>query len=149
MFFMIGITDGRKDFPFTQTIICKACGRYGRYQVFMTFMQLLLFFIPCGRWNKRYYVEMSCCHTIYELNPEVGRRIARGEDVSITDADLTLVRRGNAGYGDNSYSGGFGYGSSGGSDMEWDTSHTQKTCRICGFTTDEDFDFCPKCGTRF
>ena len=43
MFFIMGITDGRKDFDFTQTIICNLCGKYGRYQVFMTYTVLSLF----------------------------------------------------------------------------------------------------------
>ena len=45
MFFMMGITDGRKDFDFNQVITCDECGRYGRYQVYMTYMVLSLFFI--------------------------------------------------------------------------------------------------------
>ena len=40
MFFILGITDGRKDFEFTQTMICNICGKYGRYQVFMTYTVL-------------------------------------------------------------------------------------------------------------
>ena len=59
MFFMMGITDGRKDLDFNQQIICSQCGRYGRYQVYMTYMVLSLFFIPCFKWNKRYYVQTS------------------------------------------------------------------------------------------
>ena len=43
MFLIMGITDGRKDFDFTQTIICNLCGKYGRYQVFMTYTVLSLF----------------------------------------------------------------------------------------------------------
>ena len=38
MFFMMGITDGRKDLDFNQQIICSQCGRYGRYQVYMTYI---------------------------------------------------------------------------------------------------------------
>lgn len=128
MFFMIGITDGRKDLTFTQTILCRACGKYGRYQVFVTYMTLLLFFIPCFRWNRRYYVETSCCHTIYELDPEVGKRIAKGENVVITEDDLTQVYSGNRG---------------------WHSTGGYKNCRFCGYTTNEDFEFCPKCGNRF
>ena len=30
MFFIMGITDGRKDFYFSQTVICDNCGKYGR-----------------------------------------------------------------------------------------------------------------------
>ena len=46
-FFMMAITDGRKDLKFSQMIICDVCGKYGRYQVFMTYTVLSLFFIPC------------------------------------------------------------------------------------------------------
>ena len=52
MFFMMGITDGRKQLDFTQTVICGVCGKYGRYQVFMTYTVLSLFFIPCFKWNR-------------------------------------------------------------------------------------------------
>lgn len=126
MFFIIGISDGRKDFSFTQTILCNVCGKYGRYQVFMTYMSLLLFFIPCFRWNRHYYVQTSCCNTVYELNPEVGKRIARGDDVRITEEDLTLVQSGRGG-----------------------STHRTKCCQNCGYMTVEDFDYCPKCGRRF
>ena len=123
MFFMMGITDGRKDFDFTQTIICNLCGRYGRYQVFMTYTVLSLFFIPCFKWNRHYFVQSSCCNTIYELDPEIGKRIARGEEVEILTEHLQRV---NSGYG-----------------------YSYKRCRVCGFETAEDFEFCPKCGTKF
>lgn len=91
MFFMIGITDGRKVFDYTQTVICNICGKYGRYQVFMTYTVLSLFFIPCFKWNKRFYVQTSCCNTLYELDPEIGKRIAKGESLEIQPDDLTKV----------------------------------------------------------
>ena len=123
MFFIMGITDGRKDFDFLQSVLCSVCGRYGQYQVFMTYTVLSLFFIPCFKWNKHYYVQTSCCGTVYELDPEIGKRIARGEFVEIKDDDLQRT-------GDSYYS-----------------SFKQcKTCRNCGYTTNEDFQFCPKCG---
>ena len=122
MFLMIGVTDGRKDLEFSQTVICGRCGRYGAYRVYMTFMQLLLFFIPCFKWNRQYYVEMSCCGTVYQLDPEVGRRIEKGEAVTISERDLTQLSSG---------------------------PFTRiRTCPNCGFSTDEDFDYCPKCGTK-
>ena len=123
MFFMMGITDGRKDFDFNQTVVCSLCGKYGRYKVFMTYTVLSLFLIPCFKWNKRYYVQTSCCNALYELEPEVGKRIAAGENVEIQPQNLSRV--------DN---GGYGY--------------SYKQCRNCGYTTTEDFDYCPKCGTR-
>ncbi len=124
MFFIMGITDGRKDFDFNQMITCMVCGKYGRFNVFMTYMVLSLFFIPTFKWNKRYYVQSSCCGTLYELNPEVGKAIARGEQVEIMPSHLTRV-----------YNSGF--------------MTRYKKCRQCGYEPDEDFDFCPKCGTKF
>lgn len=123
MFFMMGITDGRKDFEFGQQTICDVCGKYGRFQVFMTYTVLSLFFIPCFKWNKHYYVETSCCHTIYELDAEIGKQISAGVQVEILPQHLNRVQ--NQTY-----------------------DYRIKHCRNCGFTTAEDFEFCPKCGTR-
>ena len=125
MFFIMGITDGRKDFDLNQLITCAICGKYGRFSVFMTCTVLSLFFIPVFKWNKHYYVQTSCCGTVYELDPEIGKMIAGGEAVEILPRHLTQVSSGKgsaAGY---------------------------KKCRYCGYETAEDFDFCPKCGMRF
>ena len=122
MFFIMAITEGRKDFDFNQLITCDSCGRYGRFQVFMLYTVLSLFFIPTFKWNKRYYVQTSCCGTIYELDSEVGKRIAGGEDVRIRPEDLQQVSQGRGFF---------------------------KHCNNCGYETAEDFDYCPKCGTRF
>lgn len=124
MFFMMGVTPGRKDFDFNQTIICPDCGRYGRYNVFMTYMVLSLFFIPVFKWSKRYFVQSSCCNRIYELSPERGRQIARGEDVEIEPEDFLDTEADFGGY------------------------RVYKRCDNCGFETEEEFDFCPKCGRR-
>ncbi len=122
MFFIMGITEGRKDLEYGHLMTCSLCGAYGRFNVFMTYTVLSLFFIPCFKWNKRYYVQTSCCNAVYELDPEVGKRIARGEDVKIRQEDLTRVISGRA---------------------------AAKVCQNCGYMTDEDFDYCPKCGSRF
>ncbi len=126
MFFIMGITEGRKDFDFLQSIVCSVCGRYGQFQVFMTYTVLSLFFIPCFKWNKHYYVRTTCCDTLYELDPEVGKRIAKGEIIEIRPEHLQRV-----GNGSN------------------DSFRSYKTCANCGYTTDEDFQFCPKCGREF
>lgn len=123
MFFMMGITQGRKDFDYNQMIICNHCGSYGRYRVFMTYMCLSLFFIPCFKWNKQYFVQSTCCNTVYALDPEIGRAIARGENVEIRPEHLTEVQAGSR--------------------------STYKRCSNCGFETQEDFEYCPKCGRRF
>ena len=54
-----------------------------------------MFFIPCIKWNKHYYVRTSCCNTLYELDPEMGKAISRGEPVEIRQEHLTrVIRRG-------------------------------------------------------
>ena len=124
MFFIMEINDSQEELEFSQTMICDVCGEYGRYIVFMTYTVLTLFFLPTFRWNRRYYVKTSCCGSIYALDPEAGEAIRRGIDIQITPADLTLVQKGRA-------QGGY------------------KRCPVCGYETEEDFDFCPKCGNRF
>ena len=157
MFFMMGITNGQKDLEHSQTEICDNCGRYGRYQVFMTFSQLLLFFIPVFKWNRQYFVRMSCCSALYTLNPEVGARIARGENVTIQKDDLMRVSQSApemyGAYGASGTGGSFYDQAKGAWDKEGGGGTTpakiRHRCVICGYETDEDFSFCPKCGQRF
>lgn len=122
MFLMLGINDERKDLDFSQMMICDACGAYGRYMVFMTYTVLSLFFIPCLKWNRRYYVRTSCCSRMYELDREIGAAITRGEQVEIRPEHLKEMP-------------GQGY--------------SLRRCANCGYSTEEDFEFCPKCGKRF
>ena len=131
MIFIGGVSQGKKLLNYHgSVVICGSCGAYGRYQVIMTYMYFSFFFIPLFKWNRKYYVKMSCCGTVYELDPEVGKILARGGQVDIEQKDLTLVQEGNGRY-DN------GFGNRG------------KKCPNCGYETQEDFEFCPKCGTRF
>ena len=120
MFFMIGVNEKSEELDYDELITCDNCGAYGRLSVFMTYTVLLLFFIPCFKWNKHYYVRTSCCGRVYELDPEIGRRIAGGEQIDITDSDLR-----DSGYG---------------------SGPMLKTCSYCGYSTYEDFRYCPKCG---
>ena len=130
MFFICGINRGQKELPASQLVICDSCGGYGRYQVFMTYMCLSLFFIPVFSWGKRYYVKMSCCGTVYELNPETGRKLVRGEQLQIRQEDLTMVQAGRR--------------------EQWrpESQKRRRSCGNCGYETEEDFSYCPKCGGR-
>jgi len=122
-FFIFGIANDRKELDFHQSVVCRVCGKYGRYRVFMEYMYFSLFFIPVFRWNRTYYVETSCCGTLYTIDNELGKRIARGENITLHDEDLHIVRTGR-------YAG-------------W------KKCSQCGYTTYEDFQYCPKCAHPF
>ena len=123
MFFAIGVIQDRKDLDFHQTMICEICDQFSSFSVFMTYTVLYLFFIPVFKWDKHYYVQTNCCHSLYELDEERGRRIENGENVSIRQEDLTLISKG--------------------------ISSGLKKCSYCGYETDEDFAYCPKCGRPF
>lgn len=121
MFFIIGINSDEKKLDFSQMVICSRCGKYGRYEVFMHYMVLSLFFIPLFKWNKKYFVRSKCCNSVYELPKELGQRIARGEKIEISEEDLIWLRGGHK---------------------------VSRHCGRCGFATDEEFEFCPKCGEK-
>lgn len=123
MFFIMGISQGEKTLSYTRTVICGECGRYGRYEVFMTYMYFSFFFIPLFKWSRHYYVRMSCCGTVYELNPELGSCIEHGEEPDITQADLVRL---NA-------------STDGGASV---------VCSNCGYVSPQDFEYCPKCGRK-
>lgn len=127
MFFIVSVNQGRKNIGHHQLVICDKCGQYGHYEVLMTYMYLSFFFIPLFKWKKRYFVKTSCCHSLYQLNPKVGRHIRRGREVEITAKDLILIQRGT-------------------SIKQNNMAH--KFCIHCNYTTtEEDFIYCPKCGT--
>ena len=128
MIFIGGISQGRKILDYVRTVICGCCGRYGRYEVIMTYTYFSFFFIPLFKWNRQFYVRMTCCGAGYSLEKEVGQKILAGQDVEIRPEDLTLVQ------------GGDGSGTYG---------RMKKHCSRCGYETFEDFEYCPKCGERF
>lgn len=128
MIFIGGISQGRKILDYVRTVICGCCGRYGRYEVIMTYTYFSFFFIPLFKWNRQFYVRMTCCGAVYSLEKKVGQKILAGQDVEIRPEDLTLVQ------------GGDGSGTYG---------RMKKHCSRCGYETFEDFEYCPKCGERF
>lgn len=132
MIFIGGINSGVRQLEYEKMVICGRCGAYGRYQVCMTYLYFSFFFIPLFKWNRRYFVTMSCCGAEYELDQEVGRALFHGASVDIREENLTLCREGNG--------------------NPWESrtipeGNTRK-CATCGYETKEDFSYCPKCGSR-
>ena len=119
MFFIMGITNGKKELDYDNNMnICKVCGSYCRYNIFYTYMCLTLFFIPVFKWSKEYFAESSCCGSVFKINTDNGKMIAKGEEVVLNDDDVSPI---------------YDYG-------------RIKKCQNCGYITDEDFEYCPKCG---
>lgn len=123
MFFIIGIANGEKKLEYLQADLCRGCGQFGRRELYMTYMYLCLFFIPIVKWNVRYYIKTSCCNEVYELDCGIGKRIRRGETISITEEMLHRVSGGKPR-----------------SDMG--------RCLRCGYPAATDYEYCPKCGTK-
>lgn len=120
MFFIMGVSQGQKKLDFDQMIICGHCGRYGHLSVYVVYSYLSLFFIPIFKWGRRYYVKTSCCDTTVELDEELGRQIERGQVTSVPESIIPNT-------------------------CQYQKKHR---CGACGYETDEDFQFCPKCGGK-
>lgn len=121
MFFIFGISTKQKDIDFTQMIVCPSCGSYGRIELFMTYSYASIFFIPMFKWNKKYYTRSSCCGSLYSIDKDLGKAIERGQVTKINESDMKAINVNNK---------------------------REKTCSNCGYTTYEDFEYCPKCGEK-
>lgn len=126
MFFIMGIDPREKQIPYNELVICSQCGKYGRYEVVMRYMCFSLFFIPLIKWNKQFYVRTSCCGTVYALDPAIGRALMKGVELKIEQEHLQKVADGH---------------------VPSEAGHVVK-CHSCGYQTNEDFQYCPKCGNR-
>ena len=120
MFFIGGIFTDRKNLDFRQTMICSHCGRYSSISVFMVYTCFSFFFIPLFKWGKKYYAVSNCCGAVFSIPKEKGEAIAKGEAVTLEEADLTPE----------------GYEAGGGK------------CPDCGFPLTPDYEYCPKCGRK-
>ena len=79
-----------------------------------------LFFLPLFRFGKRYYARMSCCGASCSISKETGRAIEKKKISEIPEEELKFTGSG-----------------------------AKHHCAHCGFETDEDFQYCPKCGRPF
>ena len=119
MFFILGVQQEARELDFDQTVICPCCGRFGHLRIVRVCTVLSLFFLPVLRWGRRYEARMGCCGAACPLPEALGRDVERGRVTALNLSDLPFTGRG------------------------------PRRCRRCGYETGEDFDFCPRCGTRF
>lgn len=135
MFLIFGIDEKTKPIEYIKTMVCSNCGKYGRYEIYMTYICFSIFFLPIIKWNKHYYVKTTCCGTLYELNKDIGNRIRNGENIDIRKEDLIAINydNNNQGYYNNSQ----GYYNNG-----------EKRCAYCGYIAPQDYIYCPKCGGK-
>ncbi len=136
MFFIGGVGQGSKALNFSGTIQCRFCGSQSRCQIVMTYYYFSFFFIPLFKWNKRFLVQMLCCDAVYELAPEAGRAIARGEMVEIREQDLKRIQDGRYRY----------------SSVQTPEAQSElpevRRCPICKSEVPGEYKYCPNCGQR-
>lgn len=119
MFFIMGISEGRDQVPYDKLTICDECGSYGRDEVFMTYRQLSLFFIPVFKWDKSYILIRSCCGSSYHIDKDLGQDLQAGRVSHIEKEDLEPIY----------------------------TNKTFR-CQVCGSSLDRSFEYCPFCGEK-
>ena len=120
MFFIMGVSQNQKKLDFRQLNVCKCCGKYSNIEVYMTYWYFMFFFIPIIKWNKEYYIKTSCCERMAKIDSEIGRRIEKGEEVNLNIDEIDFGQ----------------------------IDDNLKICTNCGYTTEEDFIYCPKCSNK-
>ena len=121
MFFIMGGGQDTRQLEYNQLVMCKNCQKYGQINIYMTYSYVSFFFIPLFKWNKMYFAKMNCCGATCEISQEVGREIEKGNVTFISEDQLHFQQQYNP----------------------W------RRCANCGYTTSENFEYCPKCGRRF
>ena len=144
MFLMIGVNDGQTALYYEKLVYFTHLGRAVNVTVFVTFTQLLLFFIPTFKWNKHYYVQLPNGE-VFELNAEVGRAVERGRDVDITEKDCFQSSTANY-YAQGGFGGSIKDFFFGDSQDNASNGSAVRYCSHCGYPIVDDFDYCPKCG---
>ncbi|HOK48776.1 MAG TPA: zinc ribbon domain-containing protein [Sedimentibacter sp.] len=123
MFFIAGINRKREQLDYYEPIMCSACTKYGRFEAYVEYSVLSLFFIPIFRFGKKYYARTTCCNSLYLItNKEKGLMMERGQghNVFLKDEDLMLIQKGFSG----------------------------RTCPNCYNQVSQEHNYCPNCGTK-
>ncbi|HHU74806.1 MAG TPA: zinc ribbon domain-containing protein [Clostridiales bacterium] len=115
-----GIQDKEKDLGTKNNIVCPACGKLARYEIYKFYRYFHLFFIPIFRWNIKYMVKSSCCGCLYELDSLVGKNFENNPATDIREENLHPV---------NNY-------------------YPFKYCSNCKTDIPAEFHYCPYCGGK-
>ena len=118
MFFIMG-TDAKVRQLGSVGAACPRCGRSAAFSLCKCYSFIHLFFIPIFRYHVRYIATCPGCASVYEVAPEAGRAVEKGQKNSLLPSELTLVRDGGAG-----------------------------VCPGCGAQVPPGSAYCNRCGTR-
>ena len=124
MFFIgiFGIEQKEKEIKKFGSVVCPDCGRLTNAVLFVSYTYFHTFFIPTFRWNKKYFLKLRCCGSVYEAPEEYARLLKDADTI-----DMSRLRKVHSGFGGN--------------DMF-------TVCPACGRTFDKSFSYCPYCGAK-
>ncbi|RBP68256.1 zinc ribbon family protein [Alkalibaculum bacchi] len=124
MFFIgiMGVDTKAKEIKDIHNITCKYCGRLGMYKFIKQYNYFHFFFIPLFRWGVKYFLVSRCCHSVFSISKEKGKRLEDGTDGFVDSDELH--------YEDNN------------------RGQTRNSCPHCGNMIDASFDYCPRCGNK-
>ncbi|MEA4832076.1 MAG: zinc ribbon domain-containing protein [Oscillospiraceae bacterium] len=125
MFLIFGIDQARKQLNSDRNVVCPVCGAFGHLNLWVEYTYFMLFFIPIFKWNRHYFARLSCCGAVCELDTEQGRDIERKRK-NLDSIDISSLNFTRPGFQSGVWS-----------------------CPDCGFESDDNFSFCPKCGRKF
>ncbi len=123
MFFIFGISDSYKELDFKTTFSCACCNHLEQMNFYMFYSYFSLFFIKIFKWNKRYIGICRNCSAEYEFTKETFEELERTGKLN---SEMYTLRNCNISFRKGNL-----------------------VCSNCGFSTSEEFEYCPKCGNRF
>ncbi len=92
MFFIGGISNGIQQLIYTKLVTPPGDTKGYNAEVFMTYTYFSFFFIPLFKWNRQFFVGIREIDRNFKLDPAVGMRILRDEDIEIRPQDLTEIQ---------------------------------------------------------
>lgn len=86
MFFfgIFGIQDKEKILRNFSGIVCPNCDKLSRAELITSYRYLHFFFIPVFKWNKKYYVLLRCCKSLYEANEMYAQELKTSDDIDFS-----------------------------------------------------------------
>lgn len=118
MFFIGGIMKKEEQLELPGPLYCQGCGQEGKYELWMDYWSLSVFFIPILKWGRSYRLYSPCCQGWHRLEAEIGRQLVRGLKTKVEPEDL----------------------------LEAETSDERRRCAYCAQELKEDYPYCPYCG---